>query len=179
MQRLLHIYFLGSNNMDIDELIELWKEQDPELSDIDGLREFIESRASLNSVVLDKSKGNYAILTALTHLSKIGDITLIFDDFELLINVKGNATGNFTAPIPAYRFSKYEISEAIELTDIVSAKLFKMLSETKKNADQIEINTTPKSIFIYAIFDSGSKFSYEIDIDAEELCLKNAVAIPA
>lgn len=164
-----------SDNMDTEELIELWKEHDPEIVDIEGLRVFIELRASLNSIVFDKSRGNYTILTALTHLSKIGDMSIIFDDFEMLINVKGNTTGNFTVPIPAYQFWKYEISEAIELTDIVSAKLFKMLSETKKNADQIEINITPKSIYIYAIFDSGSKFSYEIDIDAEELSLRRTV----
>lgn len=163
--------------MDTDELIELWKEQDPELQDIDGLRKFIQSRASLNTFIFDKSSGNYPILTALTHLSKIGDISLIFDDLEMLVNVRGNATGNFTVPIPAYLFSQYEISEAIELTDIVSAKLFKMLSETKKNADWIEINTTPTSIYIYATFDNGSKFSYEIDIDASELSLNNS-AVP-
>ncbi|MCK5386928.1 MAG: hypothetical protein KAJ39_07070 [Gammaproteobacteria bacterium] len=165
--------------METDELIELWKEQDPELQDIDGLREFIQSRASLNTIIIDKSSGNYPILTALTHLSKIGDFTLIFDDFEMLVNVKGNSTGNFTVPIPDNRFSQYEISEAMELTDIVSAKLFKMLSETKKNADQIEINITADSIYIYATFKSGSRFSYEIDINAENLSLRNAVAITA
>ena len=165
--------------MDIEDIIELWKQQDPELDDIDGMRAFIESRVSLNTIVIDKSRGNYQILTALTHLTKIGDITLIFDDFEMLVNVKGNSTGNFTVPIPDNRFSQYEISEAIELTDIVSAKLFKMLLETKKNADKIEINITADSIYIYATFESGSRFSYEIDINAEDLSLRNAVAIPA
>lgn len=159
--------------MDAEELIELWKEQDPELENIEGMRAFIESRASLNTIIIDKSWGNYPILTALTHISKIGDISLIFDDFEMLVNVKGKATGNFTVPIPAYLFNKYEVSEAIEITDIVSAKLFRMLTEIKKNADRIEINTTPKSIYIYATFDSGSKFSYEIDIDARELSLNH------
>ena len=165
--------------MDTEELIELWKEQDPELDDIEGLRVFIESRASLNTIVIDKSSGEYQILTALSHLSKIGDITLIFDDFELLIGVKGNATGNFTVPIPANHFSQYDISEAIELTDTISAKLFNMLRETKKNADQIEINITQESIYIYATFDSGSRFSYEIAINAAPTSLKNAIAIPA
>lgn len=165
--------------MDVEELIKLWKQQDPELDDIDGMREFIESRVSLNTIVLDKSRGNYQILTALSHLTKIGDITLILDDFEMLVNVKGNSTGNFTVPIPDNRFSQYEISEAIELTDIVSAKLFKMLLETKKNADKIEINITADSIYIYATFESGSRFSYEIDINAENLSLRNAVAITA
>jgi len=164
--------------MDTEELIELWKEQDPELENIDGLRAYIESRAPLNIIIIDKkySQG-YNIITALRHLTGIGDITLIFDDFEMLVNVKGNATGNFTVPIPAYFFSQYDISEAIELTDIVTAKLFKMLSETKKNADQIEINTTPSSIYIYATFDSGSKFSYEIDIDASELSLNHTATV--
>lgn len=167
-------------NMNTEDLIDLWKEQDPELDDIDGLREFIESRASLNTITIDKSRGNYTILTALTHLSKIGDISLIFDDLEMLIDVKGNATGNFTVPVPAYLFSQYDISEAIELTDIVSTKLLKMLTETKKNTDQIEINVNAESIYIYAIFDNGVKFSYEIDINAEELSLRNdaAIAIP-
>lgn len=97
----------------------------------------------------------------------------------MLVNVQGNATGNFTVPIPAHLFNKYEISEAIELTDIVSAKLFKMLLETKKNADKIEINITADSIYIYATFENGSRFSYEIDINAENLSLRNAVAIAA
>ena len=148
--------------------------KDPELDDIEGLREFIESRASMNTIIIDKSRGNYAIIMALSHLSKIGDFTLIFDDFEMLVNVQGNYTDNFTVPISDCNFSKYEISEAIELNDTVSAKLFKMLQETKKNADLIEINTTPTSIYIYATFDSGGKFSYEIDIDASELSLNNS-----
>jgi len=164
-------------NMDTTDIIDLWKEQDPELLDIDGLREFIEARASLNTIRIDKGMGQYAILTALTHLSKIGDISIILDDLEMLINISGNATGNFTVPIPATRLRQYEISEAIELTYIVSAKLLKMLTETKKNTDQIEINVNAKSIYIYAIFDNGVKFSYEIDINAEELSLRNATDI--
>lgn len=114
--------------MNTEDLIELWKQQDPELDDIDGMREFIESRASLNTIIIDKDRGQYQILTALSHLSKVGNISIIFDDFEMLINVRGNITGNFTVPIPDNRFSQYDISEAIELTDIVSAKLFKMLT---------------------------------------------------
>lgn len=161
--------------MDTGDLIELWKEHDPEINDIDGLREFIQSRASLNTIIIDKTRDNYPIIKALTHLSKIGDISLIFDDLEMLVNVRGNATGNFTVPIPAYLFIQYDISESIELTDIVSAKLLKMMSETKKNADRIEINITPTSIFIYATFDNGVKFSYEIDIDVSELSLNRTV----
>jgi len=163
--------------MNTNDIIDLWKKQDPELLDIDGLREFIEDRASLNTITIDKGRGNYTIMAALTHLSKIGDISLIFDDLEMLINVKGNATGNFTVPVPAYLFSQYDISEAIDLTEVVSAKLLKMLTETKKNTDQIEINVNSESIYIYAIFDNGVKFSYEIDINTEELSLRNDAAI--
>jgi len=144
--------------METSELIDLWKEQDPELDDIDGLRAFIESRASLNTIIIDRA--GYTTLTAINHLSKIGDVSLIFDDFELLVNVKGRSTGDFTVPVPALHFSKYEISDAIELTDIVSAKLLMMLTETKKNSDRIEINITSTSIYIYATFENGSRFSY-------------------
>lgn len=167
--------------MDTTDIIDLWKEQDPEILDIDGLRKFIEARASLNTIRIDKGQGQYTILAALTHLSKIGNISIILDDLEMLINVDSNDTGNFTVPIPANRFRQYEISEAIELTDIVSTKLLKMLTETKKHTDQIEINVNAESIYIYAIFDNGVKFSYEIDINTEDLSLKNttAIAIPA
>ena len=138
------------------------------------MKEFLQNKAPINTIIFDKKFG-YGVLTALSNLSRLGDLSFTFDDFELLVDVIGNVTGNFTVPISEHKFVIYDISDPIKLTDVMSAKLLTMISEIKKSVDRIEINTTRTTIYLYTTFDGGSELYYEIDIDADVISLRNAV----
>jgi len=151
--------------MDKQKLINEWRKQDPEFEDLDGFAKFIEDRTPINTIEFTKP---YSVLKTIRHLSKVGSISLILHSEGFNVYVNGLCTDSFSVPIPIKHIPAYECNQGLHIPEFLSTKLLTMLFENMKHTQCITVETTAKSINIYAEYGDGSSdFSYIIDLPAQ------------